>query len=69
MIMEFRTNERVTFRSHVISIVTDMARDAEDATTLAACRRLETASRIGWRKHAKAADWTMVRAFYDGCAE
>lgn len=43
--------------------VLEAAIDAGDQTVIAACRRLIVANRLGWRKHADAADVKLVQEF------
>lgn len=44
--------------------VLEAAKDADDRIVIAACRRIITADRIGWRKHGNPADLRLVLAFY-----
>lgn len=44
--------------------VLEAAKDAGDGTVIAACRRIITADRIGWRKHGNPADYRLVLEFY-----
>lgn len=43
--------------------VLEAAKDAGDAMVIAACRRVITADRLGWRKHGNAADLRIIYAF------
>lgn len=43
----------------------EAAKDAGDQVVVAACRRIITADRIGWRKHGNKADFQLVLSFYD----
>lgn len=51
-------------RTQITWSVLEAAKDAGDATVVAACRRIIVADRIGWRKHGNPADYAMVLAFY-----
>lgn len=48
---------------HLVWQVLEAAKDNNDAMVIAACRRLIVANRLGMRKHAKAADIEIVKAF------
>lgn len=43
--------------------VLEAAKDAGDVMVIAACRRIITADRLGWRKHGSAADLRLILAF------
>jgi hypothetical protein len=43
--------------------VLEAAIDADDQIVIAACRRVITADRIGWRKHGNPADLRLIYAF------
>jgi hypothetical protein len=43
--------------------VLEAAKDAGDEMIIAACRRVITANRIGWRKHGNPADLRLILAF------
>lgn len=43
--------------------VLEAAKDAGDQMVIAACRRIITANRIGWRKHGDPADLRLVYEF------
>lgn len=43
--------------------VLEAAKDAGDEMVVAACRRIITADRIGWRRHGNPADLRLVLAF------
>ncbi|MGE0256868.1 MAG: hypothetical protein AB7N54_19520 [Alphaproteobacteria bacterium] len=45
--------------------VLEAAKDAGDEKVIAACRRLITANRLGWMKHARAEDIALVRDIAD----
>lgn len=47
----------------VVWDVLEAAKDHDDPTVIAACRRLIVASRLGWRKYADPADVRLVLAF------
>ncbi len=53
----------MTPKMHIIWNVLEAAKDAGDETVIAACRRLIVANRLGWKKHADAADYSLVLAF------
>ena len=42
------------------------AKDAGDEMVIAACRRIITADRIGWRRHGNPADLRLVYSFAEG---
>ena len=44
--------------------VLERARDAGDAETIAACRRLIAANRLGMRRHGRDEDKKLVQSFY-----
>ena len=50
-------------RMQIVWEVLEAAKDAGDATVIAACRRLIVADRLGWRKHAREDDRRLVWAF------
>lgn len=50
-------------RMTTVWAVLEAAKDANDAVVVAACRRLIVANRLGWKKHAAAADFLLVQAF------
>lgn len=50
-------------RTQITWNVLEAAKDAGDAVVVAACRRILTADRLGWRKHGNAADYALVLAF------
>ena len=50
-------------RMQIVWEVLPAAKDADDVAVIGACRRLINADRIGWRKHANAADYRLVLAF------
>lgn len=50
-------------RTRLIRETLDAALDAGDAAVVAAARRLVVADRLGWRRHADAADIRLVWAF------
>ena len=50
-------------RMELIWNVLDGALDAGDNVVTAACRRLIIANRLGWKKHAIASDYELVKAF------
>lgn len=52
-----------TPRMNITWTVLEAAKDAGDAMVVAACRRIITADRIGWRKHGNPADLKLVLAF------
>jgi len=43
--------------------ILEAAKDAGDEFVIAACRRIITADRIGWRKHGNPSDLCIVLAF------
>lgn len=43
--------------------VLEAAKDAGDEMTIAACRRIIVADRLGWRKHGDPVDLRLVCAF------
>jgi len=53
----------MTPRMQITWNVLEAAKDAGDEFVIAACRRVITADRIGWRKHGNAADMAIVYAF------
>jgi len=53
----------MTPRMQITWNVLEAAKDAGDEIVIAACRRIITADRIGWRKHGNAADLRLVMAF------
>lgn len=53
----------MTPRLRIIWRVLERAKDCNDETVIAACRRLLRADRLGWRKHAQAHDKALVFAF------
>ena len=53
----------MTPRMQITWQVLEAAKDAGDEMVIAACRRIITADRIGWRKHGNAADLALVKAF------
>ena len=55
----------MSLRMQIVWSVLEAAKDVGDEYVIAACRRLITADRIGWRKHADPADWCLVQAFND----
>lgn len=57
----------MTPRMHIIWDVLEAAKDNQDASVIAACRRLIEANRRGWRTHANQADKDLVYEFADGC--
>ena len=62
-----RGNAEMTNANPKMSIVwsvLESAKDNSDAVIIAACRRLIVANRLGWKKHADAADFRMVQEFY-----
>lgn len=54
----------MTPRMQITWEVLEAAKDAGDEFVIAACRRIITADRIGWRKHGNPADFRLVLAFY-----
>lgn len=50
-------------RMAIVWRVLEGAKDVGDQTVVAACRRLITANRLGWKKHHLPADWTLVQEF------
>lgn len=54
-----------TPRQTITMQVLEAARDAGDQMVIAACRRVITANRLGWRKHGNAADLKLVYEFYE----
>ncbi len=50
-------------RMQIVWQVLEAAKDNNDPMVIAACRRLLMANILGWRKHAKAADWKLVLEF------
>jgi len=46
--------------------VLEAAKDAGDEMVIAACRRIITADRIGWRRHGNPADLRLVYSFAEG---
>lgn len=53
----------MTPRMQITWNVLEAAKDAGDEFVIAACRRIITADRIGWKKHGSAADYLIVLAF------
>ena len=47
-------------RMRITWAVLEAAKDAGDEMVIAACRRIITADRIGWRKHGNPADLELV---------
>ncbi len=54
----------MTPRMEITLAVLEVAKDANDAVVIAACRRIIEANRIGWGKHGKPADLCLVLDFY-----
>jgi hypothetical protein len=52
-------------RMQIIWSVLEGPQDVGDDHMIAACRRLITADRIGWRRHHDPADWELVKLFAD----
>lgn len=50
-------------RMQIVWSVLEAAKDAGDTSVIAACRRIITADRIGWRKHGNPADLRLVMEF------
>ena len=50
-------------RMRITWAVLEAAKDAGDEIVIAACRRIITADRLGWRKHGNAADLALVYSF------
>jgi hypothetical protein len=44
--------------------VLEAAKDAGDEWIIAACRRIISADRIGWRKHGRREDFQLILEFY-----
>lgn len=55
----------MTPRMTITWAVLEAAKDAGDDAVLAACRRIITADRIGWRRHGVPADYRLVLGFYE----
>jgi hypothetical protein len=55
-------------RMQITFTVLEAAQNVGDAEVTAACRRIITADRIGWRKHGNPADYRTVVAVYDAIA-
>ena len=55
----------MTPRMQITWNVLDAAKDADDDTVIAACRRIIIADRIGWKKHGDPADFRFVMSFAD----
>lgn len=55
----------MTPRMQIIRSVLEAAKDVNDQTVIAACRRLITANTIGWKKHHSPSDWATVKEFAD----
>lgn len=53
----------MTPRMQITWQVLEAAKDAGDEMVIAACRRIITADRIGWRKHGNPADLRLVLTF------
>lgn len=53
----------MTPRMQITWKVLEAAKDAGDEPVVAACRRIITADRIGWRKHGNPTDFALVLAF------
>lgn len=51
-------------RMQITWAVLEAAKDVDDQTVIAACRRIITADRIGWKKHGDAADYRLVSDFH-----
>ncbi len=58
-----QTNSRETPRMRITWHVLEAAKDASDEIVIAACRRIITADRIGWRKHGNSADLQLILEF------
>lgn len=52
-------------RMQIVFEVLEAAKDAGDDFVIAACRRVITANRIGWRRHGNPADLRLVMFFYE----
>jgi tRNA-dihydrouridine synthase len=50
-------------KMRIVWQVLEGAMDCRDVAVIAACRRLIVANRLGWRRHARPADWRFVQAF------
>ena len=50
-------------RLRITWAVLEAAKDAGDEKVIAACRRIITADRFGWRKHGNPADLKLVYSF------
>lgn len=50
-------------RTQIIWRVLAEAIANQDQTVAGACRRLITADRLGWQRHADPADWRLVKEF------
>lgn len=59
------TNLTQSPRMQITWQVLECAKDVDDEMVIAACRRIITADRIGWRKHGNADDYRLVLAFAD----
>lgn len=55
----------MTPRMQIVWTTLEAAKDAGAQEIVAACRRIITADRIGWRKHGNPADYRMVREAYE----
>jgi hypothetical protein len=53
----------MSLRMRVVWDVLERAKDTGDEMVIAACRRIITADRLGWRKHGDAVDLRFVLAF------
>ena len=51
-------------RMQIAQDVLEAAKDAGDPVMTAVCRRVISASRLGWKKHGDKADLQLVLAFY-----
>lgn len=56
----------MTPRMQIVWTTLEASKDAGIDHIVAACRRIITADRIGWRKHGDPADYRMVREAYEG---
>ena len=54
------TTHHQPLRMSITWQVLEAAKDAGDEAVIAACRRIITANRLGWRKHGKAADLRLI---------
>ena len=50
-------------RMRITWAVLEAAKDVGDEMVIAACRRIITADRLGWRKHGNPADLRLVYSF------